>query len=365
VFDLAPLGPDEYGKVVQRILQNDELAEEIVCGVSKSHESIARLLTTPLMVSLLVMHYRVGRGIPENRVAFYEPLFMLLLQRHDSAKAGYRRKRKSDLSDSQLLGFFNCLCFITRRDGVSVLREHALSSAARRALKAINLDSHPPDSAVDDIRRITCLLLKDGLDEYRFLHKSVQEFHAACFIRDQPDVLANDFYSAMQRHWSEWAQELQFLSTIHRDCYDRYFAIPMLDQVVSTLVGAAPPELGKALIGRLSARIMLHPQPEFRNIVYPRDPVGWCLMNYFDGSTLHEAIAETSVRLAGLGAPARADGVDYRDIPVRDVLAALAPRHHGSLDAEAAKLGHQITTALAERRRRMHQLEERKGLFDI
>jgi hypothetical protein len=363
VFDLAPLAPGEYAKVVARITRDEVLAEEIVCGVNKSHESIARLLTTPLMVSLLVVHYRVGQGIPENRIAFYDPLFMLLLQRHDAAKAGYRRRRKSQLSDSQLLNFFNCLCFITRRDGVSALRESNLHGAAARALKWINVEC-APDAVVDDVRQITCLILKDGLDEYRFLHKSVQEFHAACFVRDQPDALASDFYGAMQRHWLDWGQELQFLQTIHRDRYDRYFAIPMLDQVVSTLVGASPRELGLALLGRLTARVMLRPRPEFQNIVYPRDPVGWCLMSYFEGSVLFEGLAEASLHLAETRAP-QGSGVDYCDIAVRDVLPTLAAVHHAALEAEANQLGRRVMAALDDRKRRMHSLEERKGLFDI
>lgn len=365
VFDLAPLGPGEYAKVVARITNKPDVAEQIVCGVNKSHASIARLLTTPLMVSLLVMRYRVGQGIPENRVAFYEPLFMLLLQRHDSAKAGYRRTRRSKLSDTQLLAFFNCLCFITRRDGVSVLREGALHGAAARALKWANLEGSPPELAVDDVRRITCLILQDGLDEYRFLHKSVQEFHAACFVRDQPDTLANEFYSAMQQRWSEWEQELLFLKSIHQDRYDRYFAIPMLDRVVSTLVGASPCDLGRALIGRLLVRVSLRPRAEFQNIVYPHDPVGWCLMNYFDGSALFDGIAEASVRIARDHVDNARTSVDYYDVPGREVLAALPANHRGALEAESEQLGLRITSALDEGKRRMHTLDERRGLFDI
>jgi PII-like signaling protein len=364
VYDLAPLAPGEYAKVVARITRNQTLAEEIVCGVDKSHQGIARLLTTPLMVSLLVVHYRVGQGIPENRIAFYEPLFMLLLLRHDSAKAGYRRKRSSDLSDSQLLSFFNCLCFITRRDGVTVLRGSSLNSAAARALKWVNIAGTTPDDALDDILRITCLILKDGSDEYRFLHKSVQEFHAASFVCGQPDSLAGEFYGAMHRRWSDWEQELLFLKVIHQDCYDRFFEIPMLDQVVSTLVGASPSELGKELIGRLVMRVTLRPRVEFLNVVYPRDPVGWCLMNYFDGSALFEGITDTSVRLARR-ASEQQSRLDQCDIPGRDVLAELAPAHHRALDAEAEALGKRVVNALEERKARMHTLDERKGLFDI
>jgi hypothetical protein len=366
VFDLAPLVAGEYAQVIARITNDPKLAEEIVTGVRRSHQSIASLLSTPLMVSLLAVRYRVGQGIPENRVAFYEPLFMLLLQRHDSAKAGYKRKRASKLSDLQLQNFFNCLCFITRRDGVSALRESALNSAAAHALKYLDLTGHPPDVAVKDIRRITCLILSDGADEYRFLHKSVQEFHAASFVRDQPDGLAADFYTAMQEKWADWQQELQFLETIHKERYDRFFAVPMLDRVVSTLPGARPRELGEALIARLTVRVAIQPRLEFQNIIYPRDPVGWCLMKYFDGSRLSGGIAETSQYLAKSFPPdSRAGGVAYRDLAGRDVLAALAPSNRPALDAEAEQLGNALLKELNERRQRMHSLEERKGLFDI
>ncbi len=366
VFDLAPLVAGEFAHVIARITNDPKLAEEIVNGVHQSHQSIASLLTTPLMVSLLAVRYRVGQGIPENRVAFYEPLFMLLLQRHDSAKAGYKRRRTSKLSDLQLQNFFNCLCFVTRRDGVSALRESALNSAAAHALKYLDLVGHPPDIAVDDIRRITCLILKDGADEYRFLHKSVQEFHAACFVRDQPDGLSGDFYTAMQEKWADWQQELQFLETIHKERYDRFFAVPMLDRVVSTLPGAQPREIGEALIGRLTIRVAMQPRSEFRSIIYPRDPVGWCLMKYFDGSRLAEGIAETSQRLAA-SAPSQqtVGGIAYRDLPAREVLAALASSHRAALDAEAEQLGSALVRELEERRHRMHSLDERKGLFDI
>jgi hypothetical protein len=364
VFDLAPLAPGEYAQVVAQITRKPAVVDEIVSGVNQAQESIARLLTTPLMVSLLVVHWRVGHGVPENRVAFYDPLFMLLLNRHDSAKAGYRRRRASKLSDSQLQTFFNCLCFITRRDGVSAMRENALHAAAARALKWCNLEG-PPDAAVDDIRRITCLILKDGLDEYRFLHKSVQEFHSACCVRDQSDALASDFYVSMQRRWPDWEQELQFLRTIHQERYDRYFAVPMLDQVVSTLVGAEPSELGRALIGRLTARVMLRPEPQFQNIIYPRDPVGWCLMSFFDGSELYDGIAEAGVRLVSARAVESHMAADYCDVPVRDLLAVLDSCHHGALVAESLKLGERIVGALDERRQRMHTLDERRGLFDI
>jgi len=169
---------------------------------------------------------------------------------------------------------------------------------------------HPPDIAVDDIRRITCLILKDGADEYRFLHKSVQEFHAACFVRDQPEGLSGDFYTAMQEKWADWQQELQFLEIIHKERYDRFFAVPMLDRVVSTLPGAQPREIGEALIGRLTIRLAMQPRSEFRSIIYPRESV---ILQELASSPL--AVAELKKRVCN-----RVQGLKPEPFPRRRAL---------------------------------------------
>lgn len=363
VFDLAPLVPGEFAKVVGRIVHPPALAEEIVNGVNRGHQSIAGLLSTPLMVALLVVHYRVGQGVPENRVAFFEPIFMVLLQRHDKAKAGYRRARHSDLADSELLQFFNCLCFVTRRDRVSVVKSHALIGAANKALAWLKLAAKP-DHAVDDIRRITCLILREG-EEYRFLHKSVQEFHAACFVRDQPETVAREFYRSMLGKWDEWQQELLFLETIDAYRYNRFFAIPMLEQVMATLPGALPSDLGKALIGRLNVRVAVGPRPEFLNTTYPTDHLGWCLINYFDGSSdLLERIAAAALKIATSESGAHSRVSEAREFALQKVLPEVGLDHPLLLDA-SEKLGRHIAKSLDDRRAAVHGVEERKGLLEL
>lgn len=358
VLNLAPLAPGEYARVIERIAHNPKLAKAIAAGVRSSHESIARLLTTPLMVSLLLVHYRVGQGIPENRVAFYEPIFQLLLQRHDKSKAGYVRPRHSGLSDSELRNFFNCLCFVTRKDRISVLKHHELTVIAARALKHLALNPGKADAVVDDIGRITCLLLHEGA-EYRFLHKSVQEFHAASFVRDQPDNLVADFYAELQQRWSEWQHELLFLEAIDGYRFNRFFAVPLLERVVTTLPGANPSELGKALIGRLTLRVTFAPQHEVEHPRYPLDAVGWCLIHYFEGSSeLLSAIYEAAARLVRRPA----DG-PQRDVQVAELFGDIG--EHPALLNDAARLGEKLAAGLERHRSRVHVVDDRKGLFEL
>src|SRR5207249_1599742 len=105
----------EYEHVVRRMANDDATANAIIYGIRKEATQIARLLTTPLMVALLLVRYRIDQSLPQNEASFYDELFSLLLQRHDKTKAGYVRPRKSRVSDVELEEFFNALCFVTRK----------------------------------------------------------------------------------------------------------------------------------------------------------------------------------------------------------------------------------------------------------
>ena len=52
---------------------------------------VAEVLTTPLLVALMVVRFRIEGTIPETEMAFFSDLFDLLVRRHDQWKSGFRR----------------------------------------------------------------------------------------------------------------------------------------------------------------------------------------------------------------------------------------------------------------------------------
>jgi len=226
VFELSPLEGDEYEQVVARIAHSDEIAQNIIDGVRKERGDVRELLTTPLMVALLVFRYGAEHSIPENTVAFYENLFFLLLRRHDKSKAGYVRPRRCGLGDAAIEEVFSAVCYLTRKADKGMLSVSELRSYAKRAME---LTGQPGDPAefLEDIIEITCLILEEG-GECGFIHKSVQEYHAACFLKQQPDAHVKPFYEAMVQRWGQWAHELEFLSEMDTYRFEKWFLIPEL-----------------------------------------------------------------------------------------------------------------------------------------
>lgn len=237
VFKVSELQGKEHEDVIRKMSHDIKIADSIISEIKKGSSQVSHLLRTPLMIALLMVRYKIDQSLPQNTTAFYESLFELLLQRHDKNKGGWVRPRKSSASDSTLLDFFNALAFVTRKAGETSFTNRQLKSHCRSALSIIG-EKLDADKTLDDIVEITCLILRDG-EESRYIHKSVQEYHAALFLKAQPDETAVKFYTAMHDQSHLWQQELNFLSQIDRFRYLKYFYLPL---GYSALTGSDNPD---------------------------------------------------------------------------------------------------------------------------
>jgi hypothetical protein len=183
VYELCPLQGNDYKQVIDKMAETDDVASSIMKGIRKSKGKVVQLLTTPLMVALLMLRYRINQSIPENTIAFYDDLFNLLLVRHDKLKAGYIRPRKSSASDMTLFQVFTAICFLTRKSEEGTLNVRQLNDITKRAIEIIGQD-YAADKIVADIMTITCLILEEG-GECKFIHKSVQEYHGHTLLKNK------------------------------------------------------------------------------------------------------------------------------------------------------------------------------------
>ncbi|MEM1026963.1 MAG: NACHT domain-containing protein [Planctomycetota bacterium] len=228
-ISMMELGKNDYVHVMRRMARDDELVESIAEGVKNSSYKVTDILTSPLMVALLVVRYRIDQTIPENAVSFYNDLFDLLIQRHDRSKGWSGRTRASALSDAKLEELFQCTCFNTRKIPQAVYPRKVITSSVAQAVDTLDLQVEADDVLLD-FTDITCLLLKEGA-EYHFVHKTVQEFFSARFVSDQPDEVAEIFYRGLPERWQYWSQEISFLATLDRHRYFKFFLLPDIDNV--------------------------------------------------------------------------------------------------------------------------------------
>lgn len=250
VVRLSNLENGEYKKVIYKLTDDTGFAEGLIKQIEAHKSKLHELLCTPLLVTLLVMSYKSFQELPEQLSEFYDSIFQVLLQRHDGAKPGFKRPRRCSFNDNQYRSVFEALCYESKRKIKSIFKYEDVQEFAKTALMKSRLNDDP-DKYIQDIIKVTCLILHEG-EEYRFIHRSVQEYYAAAFIKHRSEPVARRFYEQMvaQGPHGTWAEELRFLSEIDRYRYNKYFLLPHLCRILDCPVSNIPKEAPAADIAQ-------------------------------------------------------------------------------------------------------------------
>lgn len=233
VNKICPLKPEVLENFYNKITRDKDLTSRLVSAIKNSPLQIRELVNTPLLATLLAISYRAAQKIPLDFAEFYDELFQILLVRHDGAKLGWRRTRKTKLNDREIQKVFEAFCFATRRNKLLSLDRDVAARIAEESIKKSQL-SADSQSFLDDIRKITCLLVEEG-KKYNFVHSSVPEFFAASFLKNRSESVAENFYSQLlvNGKWQEWRQEILFLLQIDNHRAEKYFKLPDLEKTLN------------------------------------------------------------------------------------------------------------------------------------
>lgn len=245
---LSDLEREEYIDVINTITEDAELALGLINQIKEHKGQIRGLLITPLLVTLLVIRYKSFQELPAQLSDFYDSLFQLLLQRHDGLKPGYRRSRSCKMNDFQYRQVFEAFCFNTKKFGTRPLSGEDVYKASEEALNERKIQDDP-QGFVGDIVKVTCLLVKDG-EEFRFIHKSVQEYYTAAYIHQRPELVASILYKKLfnvKYHWS-FQQEVRFLKEIDTYKYQKFGVIPYLKDFFKLKTDELPKKISPTLV---------------------------------------------------------------------------------------------------------------------
>lgn len=225
IYQLDNLKSKEYKEVIIKISETREYSDALIKVVEEHKGDISGILCTPLFVTLLAISYKSYQQIPEQLSDFYDSLFRVLLQRHDGTKPSYTRNRKSKLNDINFRLIFESFCFNLKSTKKNVFNFEEINGAISKSIDHQKTETNPVD-VLSDIEDVTCLIIRDG-EEWRFIHKSIQDYFVASYIKNKPEVGAKKIYDHLaKKFYPEWGAELSFLSEIDTYRYAKFFYIP-------------------------------------------------------------------------------------------------------------------------------------------
>lgn len=233
VYDLAPLKPKDFKPILLNFFDgNVDTVDKIISSINKNSANIEQLLTTPLLLTLLSVTYKSYNKVPSQLHEFYENLFHLLVNRHDSTKPGFRREYKSKLNERELEELFCAFSFFCMKGGQDSFKKREAIQIVNMAMKLANIKSASENDFLRDCVKNTCLIVEEGF-YYHFIHKSIREYHAASYIKYSSSDLKEKFYSAAVLNSAKYNNELYFLSIIDKYLYNKFFLLPLYRKIFS------------------------------------------------------------------------------------------------------------------------------------
>ncbi|EBO1172278.1 NACHT domain-containing protein, partial [Salmonella enterica] len=178
----------------------------------KNNKNLVSVMTSPILVTLFHVCYPFMDIIPNNTVEFYSNLFMTLYLRHDKVK-NFDREKSSSLSHNEAYDCFCTLCFYSIYTNNHEFTEQSLNEYTEKSMKLKGrFGECKAESLAQDFINVTCLIQREGFNKYIFIHKSIQEYHAAEFIKNISSDQKNKFYSFLVEDIKK--NELRFSNVI-------------------------------------------------------------------------------------------------------------------------------------------------------
>lgn len=226
IININPLGIKDYFPFLKKLNVETDKAAAIVDAITESPSNVSSLITTPLMLTLVVMVYQSESQIPVELPEFFEKLFYTVFTRHDKLKPTFERQHYSSLSERKLQELFEAFCFMAMQAGHGrTLNSSQFSEAFDLAQDCVKGSSCTEDGFRKDITKVSCLMLEEGFQDATFLHKSIAEYHAAAFVKDSGDSFAQKFYEISSEDWSYWKECLSFLKSIDKYRFSKFFTV--------------------------------------------------------------------------------------------------------------------------------------------
>ncbi|WP_269792269.1 NACHT domain-containing protein [Stenotrophomonas sp. Iso1] len=204
-YDIADLSRDEAFSLLRRYDDGRGVAENLISKIS-SMPAVDEFLRIPLLVTLLYKAFDYKAVVPIKKNIFYRQVFDALYQDHDLSKEGaFERRKRSNLDIEEFHRFMRSLGFMSFRKGVIQYSQEEFSLLVDLALKQTGLKTDAAGLRSDLVSAVPLFVRESN--EYRWSHKSFQDYFSAQFIyfdsgSDRDELIKRMFFGQNVQRYS-------------------------------------------------------------------------------------------------------------------------------------------------------------------
>lgn len=182
-FDIKRLIEEEIYNLIYKYDNNGPLSKELVEKLKTENnlKMISEFLDNPLMVSLLYKSFEYKKTIPYKKHIFYRQVYDALFEGHDMSKGGaYVHDKRTKLDVDDFHKVMRYIGFNTLSKGIIYQKEELVEIINKTKEKIIGIDFKAYD-LIYDLTHSVSIFKKEG-NQYRWVHKSFQDYFAAYYI---------------------------------------------------------------------------------------------------------------------------------------------------------------------------------------
>ncbi|QPC91370.1 NACHT domain-containing NTPase [Mesorhizobium sp. INR15] len=236
-YSVAPLSIEQVERMIRRIDYDEKdkasFLKMIREGLYKTHE---KLLSNPLLASMMLLTFREFQDIPSKMHVFYGTAFDVLFRKHDTTKAEYHREFATGLDLDDFKRIFMTFCFTSYVDKKYSFDESSLRRYSEKAIQYEDSNVKYSDFQHDAIKNI-CIMHREG-EVISFIHRSFQEYFTALFLskRSIPEVY--EFIDFIVKDSVDVNECVQMFIDIDSEEFERKYLIQRLNDLDKAIDGA-------------------------------------------------------------------------------------------------------------------------------
>lgn len=227
VYNVEFLKEDDIESIIQNIVKNID-NQKTLLSILRSKDFLKESIKTPILVDVFIVTSSSLKNDPNSIGEYYDGLFSALIYRHDLLK-NLNRDKKCNLNDRELEECFSLLSFLSFINHQHDFTKKSLLDLIKKSCEAKKHEENEQDVYQDMING-TNLIVKDGYDNYVYIHRSIQEYYCSKTISMLNDKDKAQFYHKLLAtgRMGFYINLLVMLS--HIDHFDliRLFVIPFL-----------------------------------------------------------------------------------------------------------------------------------------
>ena len=238
---LMPLTKEQAMALVSKLRFDEEIKAKFLEQLDKKlYKTHKEYVTNPLLLTILLLTFKTYADVPSKMHVFYAEAYNALSTRHDASKGGFIREYKTKLPPDRFREYLTEFCGISYGDEIYEFDKetyYKIFESVRDELQEGNERVNASDF-LEDMLSSVCILYEEG-NVYHFVHRSFQEYFAACYLcrmdNNEYYPYISDFFNNTSRKTIQGDATLEMFYQMEPKKVKEYMFLPFLEDLFKTI----------------------------------------------------------------------------------------------------------------------------------